>query len=82
MIVRQMVNDEKNSSGPQTDKLPPCCPNLPVCPNDFSLVLSGNSRLLYFLELHLLLETTPVFVKAKKAKKYQQVGWAVPMLLF
>ena len=25
----------KNPSGPQPGKLPPCCPNLPGCPNDF-----------------------------------------------
>ena len=32
-----MVLDEKNRSGPQSAKLPPCCPNLAACPNDFSL---------------------------------------------
>ena len=30
---------EKIRSGPQRSKLPPNCPNLALCPNDFSLVL-------------------------------------------
>ena len=50
-----MVSHEKNSSGPQADKLPPWRPNLPVCPNDFSLgsvrefTMVSRNQVLFFI---------------------------------
>jgi hypothetical protein len=35
---------EKNRSGPQMSKLPPGCPNSPICPNDFSLDPAAEPR--------------------------------------
>jgi hypothetical protein len=35
---------EKNRSGPHRHKFPPACPNLSLCPNDFSLEITPRPR--------------------------------------